>query len=367
VDDNQQLAQLCQQWRRAEIIALDTEFIRTDTFYPIAGLLQLSDGKGCFLIDPLAIDNWQCFADLMSDSSVIKLLHSCSEDLEVFDRLLGLLPTPIFDTQIGAAFAGYGFSLSYQNLVDEVLQIHVPKGETRSNWLQRPLTDSQLHYAALDVVYLHDVYSHLRNKLELLGRTVWWQEECLQLIEKANVYAPLSDYYKKVKSAWKLSPQQLLCLQKVTSWREQQARVKDRPRSRILKDRACFDLALQMPHSHHELSTIPDLSPGAVRKLGDTLLALVDETESAGSEAYPARLAKPLPPSAASSLKALKALVRQRAEHLDMPSELLVKKRDYESLLRSGYKTGRYSLPASLCGWRKTVIGEALLASLENA
>ena len=128
VDSDEQLSQLCQQWAGAELLALDTEFIRTDTFYPIAGLLQLSDGKGCFLIDPLTIDDFSPLAALLEDPAIIKVLHSCGEDLEIFDCLFGVLPQPLFDTQIGAALAGMDFSMGYQRLTEELLQQHVPKG-----------------------------------------------------------------------------------------------------------------------------------------------------------------------------------------------------------------------------------------------
>ena len=177
IDSNDSLKQFAAQWSRIKILSLDTEFIRTNTFYPIAGLLQLSDGETCYLIDPLVIDDFTPLAEIFSNKEITKLIHSGSEDLEVFDRLLGVLPEPLLDTQIGAALAGLGFSLSYQRLVDETLQIHVAKGETRSDWLQRPLTEGQIHYAALDVAYLHDVYSVISGKLEINDRLDWWQQE----------------------------------------------------------------------------------------------------------------------------------------------------------------------------------------------
>jgi ribonuclease D len=367
VDNNQQLQHLCEQWRHCSVLVLDTEFIRTDTFYPIAGLIQLSDGEGCFLIDPLVIDDFSPFAELLINESIVKVLHSCSEDLEVFDRLLGVIPKPVYDTQIAAALAGYGFSLGYQKLVDEMLQVHVAKGETRSNWLQRPLSGSQIHYAALDVVYLYQVYERLTEKLQLLERDSWCQEECEKLVSKYAEGNGLGDYYLKVKSAWKLSPLQLNCLRELTIWREQQARDKNRPRNRILKDRACFDIAQRQPSKIHELAAVEELSHGAVRKMGDVLLEIVKEASQIDHKDFPPRMPKPLPPAAGGTLKSLKTIVRLRAEHLNLPPELLVKKKDYESLLRSGFNSGEYCLPKELRGWREGVIGEELLASLQGA
>ena len=149
------LAQLCARLRQQAAIAVDTEFMRTDTFYPIAGLIQLGDGKTSYLIDPLAITDVAPLRELMLDEQVVKVLHACSEDLEVFECLLQVVPAPIFDTQIGAAFAGLGFSMGYANLVKTLLHTEIPKDETRSDWLQRPLSASQLKYAALDLSLIH--------------------------------------------------------------------------------------------------------------------------------------------------------------------------------------------------------------------
>ncbi|HEY0892485.1 MAG TPA: ribonuclease D, partial [Cellvibrio sp.] len=158
IDQDDQLTELCAVWRKQAAIAVDTEFMRSDTFYPIAGLLQIGDGKGCYLIDPLAIKNLAPLRELMLDTAVTKVLHSCSEDLEVFQRWLGVVPAPLFDTQIAAAFAGLGFSLGYSGLVKNLLTIEIPKDETRSDWLQRPLSVAQLNYAALDVAHMLVVY-----------------------------------------------------------------------------------------------------------------------------------------------------------------------------------------------------------------
>lgn len=163
IEQDTELAELCQRWRQQAAIAVDTEFMRTSTFYPIAGLIQIGDGKGCYLIDPLAIQDFTPLRDLLLDESVTKVLHSCSEDLVVFQRLLGIVPAPLFDTQIAAAFAGYGFSLGYAGLVKAVLNTEIPKEETRSDWLQRPLSVAQLKYAALDVAHMLIVYGDRKS------------------------------------------------------------------------------------------------------------------------------------------------------------------------------------------------------------
>jgi hypothetical protein len=150
IRDNDSLGQHCAEWQHLPFVALDTEFMRVDTFYPIAGLIQIGDGERAYLIDPLTIDNWQPLAALLENPAVVKVLHACSEDLEVLLRLTGSLPAPLFDTQLAAAYLNLGFSMGYSRLVKEVLDLDLPKGETRSDWLQRPLSETQISYAAED-------------------------------------------------------------------------------------------------------------------------------------------------------------------------------------------------------------------------
>ena len=155
--DDASLARHCAEWRKLPYVALDTEFMRVDTFYPIAGLLQVGDGQRAYLVDPLVVKDWAPFAELLEDPAVTKVLHSCSEDLEVFLRLTGALPAPLFDTQLAAGYLNIGFSMGYSRLVKEVLDIDLPKGETRSDWLQRPLSETQISYAAEDAQHLAEV------------------------------------------------------------------------------------------------------------------------------------------------------------------------------------------------------------------
>ena len=167
IRDNDSLGQHCAEWQNLPFVALDTEFMRVDTFYPIAGLIQIGDGERAYLIDPLTIDNWQPLSALLENPAVVKVLHACSEDLEVLLRLTGSLPAPLFDTQLAAAYLNLGFSMGYSRLVKEVLDLDLPKGETRSDWLQRPLSETQISYAAEDALHLAEVYVSLGSVLPL--------------------------------------------------------------------------------------------------------------------------------------------------------------------------------------------------------
>lgn len=362
IDSNETLARFCLQWKRCDMLALDTEFIRTDTFYPKGALLQVSDGKGAFLIDPLTIDDFSPLVNLLVDESIVKVVHSCSEDLEVFDRLFSVLPSPLFDTQIAASMVGYGFSVGYQALTEKMLGIHVAKGETRSNWLQRPLTESQIHYAALDVVYLADMYQILVDSLTAKGRLHWLLDDCRQLVNVDTDQQKINSYYKKVKSAWKLTAQELTLLQLLIQWREGLAREKDIPRGRVIKDQYCFDIARLKPKSLADFSSVKELSAKFVRHYGEIIIAMVKDVGRKSADEYLYCLPKPLPGQKGSLLKALKSHVVHRAEHLKLAPEILARKKDLEQLIRSGSGNSSYQLPESLSGWRKGVIGDDLLA-----
>ncbi len=179
----------------------------------------MGDGVRAYLIDPLTIDNWQPLASLLENPAVVKVVHACSEDLEVLLRLTGSLPTPLFDTQLAAAYLNLGFSMGYSRLVQEVLGIDLPKGETRSDWLQRPLSETQISYAAEDAVHLAEVFVKLRPKLSD-DKYAWVLEDGAELV--ANLRREIDPYevYRDAKLAWKLSRAQLAVLRELCAWRE---------------------------------------------------------------------------------------------------------------------------------------------------
>ncbi|WP_461481990.1 ribonuclease D [Porticoccus sp.] len=348
-------------------LAVDTEFMRTDTFFPILGLIQIYDGQHCWLIDPLAIDDLQPLVAVFTDPAISKVFHSCSEDLEVLQHTLGCLPAPLFDSQIAAALAGYGFSKGYAALVSDMLGVHVPKGETRSDWLQRPLSEAQLGYAASDVYYLLPVYQQLLADLAALGRTDWMGEEMSALAERANRRDDGGDYYRKVKGAWRLSPDELLVLQSLCQWREGEARHRNRPRNRILPDATLLDIAAKRPQGKAELSHVEGLHPGLIRRYGDTLLELLQTARQGQPSVQLEPLDTPLPKASRDLAKQLKTVVAERAEVLQLPVEILARKRDLEELVRSVCDGGVPVLPAALAqGWRHGVVGIPLLEAVSD-
>ncbi|WP_109514330.1 ribonuclease D [Pseudomonas ovata] len=363
IRDDDSLARHCTQWQTLPFIALDTEFMRVDTFYPIAGLLQISAGNIAWLIDPLSIDDWRPLAALLENPDVIKVLHACSEDLEVLLRLTGSLPLPLFDTQLAAAYLNIGFSMGYSRLVQEVLGIELPKGETRSDWLQRPLSDTQISYAAEDAVHLAELFTLLRPRLSQEKYT-WVLEDGAELVANLRRETDPYEVYRDAKLAWKLSRQQLAVLRELCAWREQQARIRNQPRNRILREHSLWPLAKTQPDNLAALARIEDMHPRTVRQDGEFLLELIQEAARVPVEQWPAALPDPLPIEAAAVLKSLRAIGQQYAERLDMAPELMLRKKTLELLLKSGFPQGPYQLPESLRGWRRERMGQALLDSL---
>lgn len=352
IRDDASLAQQCREWRTQPYLALDTEFMRVDTFYPAAGLVQVGDGRQEWLIDPLLIQDWSPFAELLEDERVVKVLHACSEDLEVFLRLTGSLPVPLFDTQLAAAYLGMAHSMGYSKLVKEVLDIDLPKDETRSDWLQRPLTEMQMRYAADDVQHLAQVYLALDARLSEEKRA-WLLEDGAELVANLCRESDPREAYREVKLGWRLRPQQLAVLRELCAWREEQARLRNRPRNHVLRERTLWPLARLLPKNKTDLAAIEDMHPRTVRQDGDFLIELIAQASRLPQSEWPEALPEPLPPEVTPLLKSLRAIGQREAETLGMAPELMLRKKILEALLKSGYPDGPYELPDSLRGWRR--------------
>jgi len=363
--DDEHLTRLCDAWRQLSFVALDTEFMRVDTFYPIAGLIQVGDGRCAYLIDPLLISDWSAFCGLLEDERVTKVLHACSEDLEVLLRLTGSLPSPLFDTQLAAGYLNIGFSMGYSRLVQAVLGIELPKGETRSDWLQRPLSEMQVRYAAEDAQHLAELYLALLPRLDSSKRA-WILEDGEELVANLRRHSDPLEAYREVKQAWRLKPQQLAVLRALTAWRESEARTRNQPRNRILREASLWPLARTQPKDLVALARIEDMHPRTVRQDGETILALIGEAAASDAATWPAPLPEPLPLEAGGLLKKLRAVGQREAERLDIAPELMLRKKSLEALIKSGYPQGPYRLPDSLRGWRRELMGQALLDVMEH-
>ncbi len=362
IDDPRSLERACERWRRADALGIDTEFVRERTFFPGLGLIQIAHGEESTLIDPIALEDLTPFRDVLTDRRITKVLHSCGEDLEVFFHRFGELPRPIFDTQIAAALAGFGYSLGYSGLVDALFGADVPKQHTRTNWLRRPLSSAQLKYAALDVAYLLPSYKRLRDALRQTGRGDWAREEMEQLQETDRFLPDPESIYLKIRRTKGLSRRQLGALRALAAWREREARRRDLPRSFVLREAALPLLARHQPRTFRELSELAVLERDELRRHGRTLIGLIARVAALADDELPAPPERPVNLSRyRRRIDEMRRTVAEVASRLGLPAELLATRRTVERLARRVVAGKEPPLPSELRGWRRQVVGEGLL------
>lgn len=362
IDNNIALEQVCYQAKQTKVIALDTEFVRTRTYHAQLGLIQLYDGQQVSLIDPLSITDFSPFIQLLAEKSVLKVLHSGSEDLEVFQHYFQQLPEPMADTQIMAGFAGIGTSLGFAKLVQHYLGLELDKGASRTDWLSRPLSDEQRQYACADVYYLLPAYQQLA---QALSKTAWEKaadETCLALCEKIRQPINVDKAYKKIANAWQLNQAELAILQLLAKWRIAEAQKRNLALNFIVKEQSLLKIAQKQPK--HTQALLDFMHPNEVRIHGKKLILLVEQGRVLPPEKYPPLISRSM--EEPDYKKQLKALQRKMEEICpeDLALELLASKRQLHELIE-WYRGGQTEtrLPALLDGWRKP-FGEQLKACL---
>ncbi len=352
------LAQAAASWRHLPAIGIDTEFIRTDTFLPQPALIQISDGKQCWLLDVLHVRNLAPLCEIITAPHIVKIVHAAGEDLEVFDQLTGHLPEPLFDTQIAAAFCGYGGSIGYSKLVQAITQIELSKDQCRSDWLARPLTDEQQHYASLDVLYLPSLYQHLHNELARRERHAWVAEENQRQLLRYREQRHANYNIERINNAWRLNETERKRLWHLLLGRDALARAHNKPRNHIAKDFALMDMARRPPRHIAELSALEGLRPAGIRQFGSQLIELA---QNVPQDLHCPPLPEPLGRAENERMKQLRAIADNIAQQLDLPAELLVRKQELEQLVRQqAQPSSPLQLPERFNGWREQAIGQAL-------
>lgn len=359
------LAAVCESARQYPALALDTEFVRTRTYYPQLGLLQLYDGETVSLIDPLTISDWSPFKALLQETSIKKFLHAGSEDLEVFLNTFGMMPDPFIDTQILASFTGRPLSCGFATLVESFTGITLDKSESRTDWLARPLSERQCEYAAADVFYLLPIAQQLMVEAEAAGWLEAALDECrLMQGRRQDVLAP-EDAWREIGQAWQLRPRQLGCLKKVAAWRLRSARERDMAVNFVIREEHLWQVARYLPGSLGELDAL-GLSGREIRFHGKTLIALVAEAEALPESELPAPLVNLVDmPGYRSLFKAMKAAVQTVSESSGLSVELLASRRQINQLLNWHWKLKtQSSQPELISGWRGKLMAETLNAQL---
>jgi len=345
------------------LIAVDTEFFRETTYYPQLALVQIATDSIVACIDPLAFDAKAALGKLLLDNSITKIFHSCSQDLEVLFYYLGEAPGAIYDTQIANALLTEHHQIGYASLVENELGTALDKSQTRTNWLQRPLTHKQLQYAGDDVYYLYQLQNLLDEKLQQAGRKSWFDEDSARLIDDKNSYqVAIENLWKRVKGSSRLSRRQLATIQAVAVWREALARDKDRTRRKILADDIVVNLAVTPPETLHALDQLIGEKYNFNNEEKQRLLDAVVASLQIPREQCPDNQFNALDNEQKSTLKKLQQLVNTKAEELGISSAILASRKDLEQLIlsfNSPDKPGAAGLNL-LQGWRLRCIGQQL-------
>lgn len=354
-----ELESAIERLEQSDFVTVDTEFIRETTFWPVLCLIQMAAPGFTALVDPLAPGmDLKPFFRLMANENVVKVFHAARQDIEIIVHQGDLVPHPIFDTQVAAMVCGFGDAVSYDQLVQKVTGIRLDKSSRFTDWRYRPLSERQLEYALADVTHLIDVYKHLVAELEREGRAHWLNEE-MQVLTSRDTYDPHpDDAWKRLKMRVR-KPQELAVLKSVAAWREREARERDVPRGRIIKDDAIYEIAQQAPKDADALGRLRSIPKGWERSsTAAALLEAVNAALSIPKEELP-KLPRPHQPPEGSNAAAelLKVLLRIVAEKEGVAAKVLASSDDIDRIAAEGEQA---DVPA-LQGWRRAVYGEKAL------
>lgn len=358
IADTATLAALCARLADAPFVTIDTEFLRDKTYWPILCLVQLAGPDEAAAIDALAegLDLAPLF-ELLDNPNVIKVFHAARQDVEIFVRMTGKVPSPIVDTQVVAMVCGFGDSASYETLASKLAGARIDKSSRFTDWSHRPLSEKQLAYALSDVTYLRTVYEKLHQKVEKSGRAHWVADE-IAILTDPNTYRVDPD------NAWiRLKPRSdkprfLAVLKEVAAWREREAQSRDLPRNRVVKDETLLEIAAHPPRDAEALGRCRGLSRGfADGKMGDGILAAVkrglDMPESDAPRLDPKA---DIPPGLGPIIELLRVLLKLRCDENEVAQKVIGNAGDLESIAADD----NADVPA-LKGWRREIFGEEAL------
>lgn len=362
IDTESQLASFCEQASSADVLAVDTEFMREKTYYPRLCLLQVATREQIACIDPLAISKLDPLWRLFANRDCVKVLHAARQDIEVIfqasGQASGTLLAPVFDTQVAAALCGYGDQIGYANLVEEILGIQLDKSMTRTDWSRRPLPQDALEYAADDVRHLFEVHEHLVRRLDEHGRLEWLEPEMHALLDESQYQPDPSRAWQRVKGMQRLKPRQIARLQALAAWREEEAMRADRPRQWILRDEAMIFMAQRPPKNTADVANVRGVEEKTARKFGETIVSLMESAENAEPPAdIPGKKHK-LDLGQEAQLDLLMAALRKLAADAELAPASIASRKDLEKLVR-----GDMDAPV-LKGWRRAAAGDRLLEVL---
>lgn len=359
IETTEALAAATKKLAQSDFVTVDTEFIRETTYWPELCLIQMAAPGQEAMVDALAPDiDLAPFFELMADEKVTKVFHAARQDIEIVFHRGGLIPHPVFDTQVAAMVCGFGDSVSYEQLVQRITGKSIDKTSRFTDWRRRPLTDRQLIYALADVTHLIEIYQHLAGELERENRAHWLEGEMEILTARETYDIPPENAWLRLKKRLR-KPAELAVMRAVAAWREHQARSRNVPRGRVLKDDAIYEIAQQQPTDTAALGRLRAIPRGWERSAPAS--ELVEEVKAAlalprDEMPNPPKISRP-PNGAAAAAELLKVLLRMTSEEFGVAAKVLATSDDIDRLAAEGEKA---EIPA-LSGWRREVFGDPAL------
>jgi len=358
------LAELCERLAKSDFVAVDTEFMRENTFYPLLCLVQVGNEEEAAAIDPLAegIDLTPLLDLLTGNEEVLKVFHAGGQDVEIVYNLTGKTPHPIFDTQVAMMAISQSEQIGYANLVETWIGKTIDKGARFTDWSRRPLTERQIEYAIGDVTYLARIFPKMLKKLIKTGRGHWLNAEMERLADPANYANDLGEAWKRIRPPSR-NATVLGRLKALAAWREVEAQGKDIPRGRIMRDETLADLASQPPKKQEDLVKVRGLSQAwKDNEIGRRLMQVLEKATDLPKDEMPEKPQRGAPLGKEGALVAdlLKLLLKIRAREIDVAARLLTRSDELEALA-----AGVRKLPM-LEGWRYETFGRDALDLVEG-
>ena len=348
--------------RSSSVLAIDTEFLREKTYYAKLCLLQMATDTEVVIVDPFSVKNIKCLSVLFDNDSIVKLFHAGGQDLEILYREVGVLPKPIFDTQVAAALLGHTLQIGYAALVHSVCGVALKKTDSFTDWSQRPLSDSQITYAADDVIYLPEMYASMRSRLEEKGRLAWLDNDFAELTDPSNYQEDPRLRYKRLKRVASLSRRQLSAARELAAWRELEARRRNIPRKWVLTDEQIVEACKRDARSIDELFMVRGMKDRLSTRDARMVVKLICTGMDLPAEEWPEydRSTKN-EPNVDAELDLMTSLVRLRAKENDIAMQTLASHNDLCNLAR-----GHYDDVDVMRGWRRAIVGEELQDLLDG-
>ena len=369
--DQGALKSLCHTLRQSPRLALDTEFVGEDTFIPRLELIQVATATTAAVIDFPAVQasgSLDIFWELICDVKIDKIVHAGRQDLDLFAIHAGQIPKPFFDTQIAAAMVGYGAQIAYANLVQRLHGTKLAKAHTFTNWSARPLSDDQIAYALEDVEFLLSIHTYLQDRLSTLGRLEWVSEEFARLETAVGEKSrEPQERYQRIRGWDTLKPKGAAVLRELAAWREAEARRRNVPRGRVMRDEVLLQLARHPPKSVIELRGLRGLHSSEVDRHGGQLLATITSALALPPSAWPEIPSERKPdPESTGIVELLQAVLKARAAEEGIAPTMLATSADLQTLVEARQNLTDLDLPI-LHGWRRKLAGELLLQVLDGA